>query len=90
MYLSTAGWQTTMDRQGRLALRDGQGSSSLGRASETDMKHITAILRSLRCNSGVKTVDPMQFILEAAKDQSKDLFWRSVVLTRRVILTGTV
>ena len=44
-----------------------KASSSRGRASETDMKHMRAILRYLGRNPGVMTVEPMQFSLEAAK-----------------------
>ena len=44
-----------------------EASSNLGRASETDMKNIRAILRYLRANPGVVTLEPLQFSLEIVK-----------------------
>ena len=53
----------------RTALRCamGQASSSLGRASDTDKRHIKSILRYLRGNHGIMTVRPTTLNLEAVK-----------------------
>ena len=44
-----------------------EAASNLGRASETGMKDIKKILRYLRGNPGVITVEPLQFSLESLR-----------------------
>ena len=44
----------------------GKASSTLGRASDTDMRNIKSILRYLRGNPGIMTVRPTTLNLEAA------------------------
>ena len=45
----------------------GKASSSLGRASDTDMRNITSILRYLRGNLGIMRVRPTTLNVEAGK-----------------------
>ena len=45
----------------------GKASSSLGRASDTDMRNVKSILRYLRGNPGIMTVRPTTLNLEAVK-----------------------
>ena len=45
----------------------GEASSSLGRASDTDKRHIKSILRYLRGNHGIMTVQPTTLNLEAVQ-----------------------
>ena len=49
----------------------GKASSSPGRASDTDMRNIKSILRYLRGNPGIMTVQPMFFTLEAVERASE-------------------
>ena len=44
-----------------------KASSSLGRASDTDVRNIKSILRYLRGNPGIMTLRPTTLNLEAAK-----------------------
>ena len=45
----------------------GKASSSLGRASDTDMRNITSMLRYLRGKPGIMTVRPTTLNVEAVK-----------------------
>ena len=45
----------------------GRALTSLGRASETDMRNIKGFLRYLKCNLGILSVELSQFGIEAAK-----------------------
>ena len=45
----------------------GKASSSLGRASDTDMRNVKAVLRYLRGTPGIMTVRPTTLNLEAVK-----------------------
>ena len=62
--VGTLSW---IDRAADLRCAMGKTSSSIGRASDTNMRNIQSILRNLRGNPGIATVRPITLTLEAVK-----------------------